>query len=70
MTLRTMPKLIALTLAAALSGTWLSTVVTGMHSQPAPTLLSIELPTVVVVAHKASAPQASAQARTMPGLTS
>ena len=67
MTLSPMPKLIALILAAALSSTWLSTVVIGMHSQPAPTLHSIELPTVVVVAHKASAPQATAQACTTPG---
>jgi hypothetical protein len=67
MTTHTLPKLIALTLAAAISATWLSTVVTGMHSQPAPALYSIELPTVVIVAQKASAPQATAQVQTLPG---
>jgi hypothetical protein len=67
MTTRLSPKLLALTLAAALSGTWLNTVVTGMHGQPASTLYSIELPTVVVVAHKAPALQATAQAQPLPG---
>ncbi len=66
MTTRTLPKFFALTLAAAISASWLSTVVTGMHSQPAPALYSIELPTVVIVAQKASAPQASAQAQALP----
>jgi hypothetical protein len=60
----------ALTLAAALSATWLSTVVTGMQTQIAPALHSIELPTVVIVAHRASAPQATAQAQATPGKNS
>jgi hypothetical protein len=67
MTTRTLPKLFALTLAAAISATGLSTVVTGMQSQPTPALYSIELPTVVIVAHKASEPQATAQAQATPG---
>ena len=67
MTTRTLPKFFALTLAAVISATGLSTVVTGMHSQPEPALYSIELPTVVIVAHKASAPQTTAQVQTMPG---
>jgi hypothetical protein len=67
MTTSLLPKLLALTLAAAISSTWLSTVVTGMQTRSAPALYSIELPTVVVVAHKASAPQASAQAQPLPG---
>jgi len=40
--------------------------VTGMHSQPAPALYSIELPTVVIVAQRASAPQATAQVQPLP----
>ena len=67
MTTHTLPKLFALTLAALISASWLSTVVTAMHSQPAPALYSIELPTVVIVAQKASAPQATAQVQAMPG---
>jgi hypothetical protein len=67
MTTRTLPKLFALTLAVAISTTWLGAVVTGMHSQPASVLYSIELPTVVIVAHKASAPQATAHVRATPG---
>ncbi len=63
---RTLPKFLALTLAAIVSASWLSTVVTAMHSQPAPALYSIELPTVVIVAQKASAPQASAHAPALP----
>jgi hypothetical protein len=70
MTTRLLPKMFALTLAAALSATWLSTVVTGMQAQSARTLHSIELPTVIVVAHKASAPQATAQAQATPGKNS
>lgn len=67
MTTRTLPKLFALTLAAAISATWLGTVVTGMQRQPAPALYSIELPTVIIVAHKASAPQGTAQVQPLPG---
>jgi hypothetical protein len=67
MTTRTLPKLLALTLAATISAVWLGTVVTGMHSQSAPAMYSIELPTVVIVAHKASAPQATAQGQALPG---
>ena len=66
MTTRTLPKFFAMTLAATISAGWLGTVVTAMHSQPAPALYSIELPTVVIVAQKASAPQASAQAQALP----
>lgn len=67
MTTRTLPKLFALTLATAISTGLLSTVVTGMQSQTAPEMYSIELPTVVIVAHKASAPEATAQAQALPG---
>ncbi len=67
MTTHILPKLFALTLAAVISASWLGTVVTAMHSQPAPALYSIELPTVVIVAQKASAPQATAQVQSMPG---
>ena len=70
MTTQMLPKLVALTLATALSATWLSTVVTGMQTQSSPALHSIELPTVVIVAHKASAPQATAQAQATPGKNS
>jgi len=66
MTTRPLNKLIALMLAAALSATCLSTVATGMQTPTAPTLHSIELPTVVIVAHKAPAPQDTAQAK--PGI--
>ena len=62
MTTRPLPKLISLVLATALSGAWLGSIVTGMQSQNAPTRYSIELPTVVIVAHKASAQNTSAKA--------
>ncbi len=61
MTTRTLPKFISLIVAFAVSAAWLSTVVNGMHSQPAPMLSSVELPRVVIVARKASAPEATAQ---------
>ncbi len=67
MTTRTLPKFFALTLATVISTGLLSTVVTGMQSQPAPDLYSIELPTVVIVAHKASAPHTTAQVQVLPG---
>ena len=65
MTTRPLPKLLALMLAAALSASCFSMIATGMQTRTAPTLHSIELPTVVIVAHKATAPQATAQ--TKPG---
>jgi hypothetical protein len=67
MTTRTLPKLIALILAFAVSAAWLSTVVNSMHSKPVPMLSSVELPRVVVVARKASASDATAQVQPVPG---
>lgn len=65
MTTRPFSKFLALALGAGLSAAWLSTVVVGMQTpSQMPVLHSIELPTVVIVAHKASAPSATAQART------
>ena len=63
MTTRTTSKILALTLGVALSMSWLSTVVVGMHSASSPALRSIELPTVVVIGHKSIAPNATAQAK-------
>lgn len=54
---------IALIMGVGLSATWLSTVVVGMQSASAPTLRTIELAPVVIVARKASAPQATAQTK-------
>ena len=54
---------IALILSAACSAAWLSAVVVGMQSTAQPALRSIELPTVTIVARKASAPQATAQSK-------
>ena len=70
MTTRTLTKFFALALAAAISAAWLSTIATGMQRQTAPTQYSIELPTVVIVAHKASAPQATALIQSAPAKNS
>ena len=64
MTTRTITKILGLTLGAALSITWLSTIVVGMHSASAPAVRTIELPTVVVVGQKSAAVNATAQAAT------
>ncbi len=56
-------KFFALALGSGLSVAWLSAVVVGMHQAPAPELHSIELPTVVVVARKATESSATAQAK-------
>jgi len=63
--MRTHPRhiLIALILGAAISATWLNAVVVGMQSPSQPGMHTIELPTVVVIAHKASATQATAQSK-------
>jgi hypothetical protein len=53
--------------AFAVSAAWLSTVVNGMQSQPAPMLSTVELPRVVVIARKASAPEATAQVQPATG---
>ena len=69
MTTRTTTKIIGLTLGAALSMTWLSTVVVGMHSASAPAVRTIELPTVVVTGQKSAAVNATAMvanARSVP----
>ncbi len=62
MTTRTVSKILGLTLGAALSITWLSTIVVGMHSASAPAVRTIELPTVVVVGNKTAALGATALA--------
>jgi hypothetical protein len=67
MTTRTLPKFISLIVAFAVSAAWLSTVVNGMQSQPAPMLSTVELPRVVVIARKASAPEATAQVQPATG---
>lgn len=61
MTTRTTSKILGLTLGAALSITWLSTIVVGMQSASAPAARTIELPTVVIVGHKSAAVNATAQ---------
>lgn len=60
MTTRTTTKILGLTLGAALSITWLSTVVLGMQSASVPAVRTIELPTVVVVGQKSAAVNATA----------
>ena len=60
MSTRTTSKICSLTLGAALSITWLSTVVVGMQSASTPATRSIELPTVVIVGHKSAAVNATA----------
>ena len=60
MTTRTINKILGLTLGAALSITWLSSVVVGMQSASEPAVRTIELPTVVIVGHKSSAVRATA----------
>lgn len=64
MTTRNVSKILGLTLGAALSITWLSTVVVGMHSASAPAVRTIELPTVVIVGKKTAAVDATALANT------
>jgi hypothetical protein len=60
MTQRTTSKVLSLTLGAALSITWLSTIVFGMHSASTPEVRTIELPTVVIVGQKSAAVDATA----------
>ncbi len=60
MTTRTIPKIVFLSLGAALSATWLSTIVVGMQASSTPAPRAIELPTVVVVGHKLAALNATA----------
>nr|WP_295772035.1 hypothetical protein [Rhodoferax sp.] len=62
MTTRTTSKILGLTLGAALSITWLSTVVVGMQGASTPPTRTIELPTVVIVGHKSAAVTATATA--------
>lgn len=56
MTSSPLTKIVALALAAVLSAAWLDTVVVGMQSPVEPVMHSIELPTVVIVARKATEP--------------
>jgi hypothetical protein len=60
MTTRTTSKIAGLILGAALSITWLSTVAVGMQNASAPTVRTIELPTVVIVGKKTAAADATA----------
>ncbi len=64
MTKRTSSKILGLTLGAALSITWLSTVMLGMHSAAAPATRTIELPTVVIVGQKSALVNAAALSST------
>jgi hypothetical protein len=66
MTSRILSKIFALTLGAALSVTWLSTIVVGMQSASTPAPRTIELPTVVVIGHKSAAMNATARSMTTP----
>jgi len=61
MTSGTRSKIVAATLGAALSVTWLSTIVVGMQSASTPAPRTMELPTVVIVAHKSAALNTAAQ---------
>lgn len=63
MTTRLRTKFFALALGSGLSLVWLSAVVVGMQRPPAPVLHSIELPTVVVVARKATESSTTAQVK-------
>lgn len=58
---RTLSKILALTIGATLSVVWLSTIVVGLQSESKPAQRTIELPTVVIVAHKSAALNATAQ---------
>ena len=60
MTTSTTTKILGLTMGAALSITWLGTVVLGMQSAAAPAERTIELPTVVVIGQKSAAMNATA----------
>ena len=60
MTTRTTSKILGLTLGAALSIAWLSTIVVGMQSASTPAVRTIELPTVVIVGHRSAAVNATA----------
>lgn len=64
MTTRTTSKIISLALGAALSITWLGSVMVGMQSASAPAARTIELPTVVIVGHKSAAVNATALSTT------
>lgn len=58
---RTLSKILAMTIGATLSVVWLSTIVVGLQSETKPAQRTIELPTVVIVAHKSAALNATAQ---------
>ena len=68
MTTRSTTKILGLILGATLSMTWLSTLVVGMHTASAPaqapSVPTIELPTVVVVGQKSAALNTTAQTAT------
>ena len=60
MTSSTTSKILGLTLGAALSITWLGSVMLGMHSASVSATRTIELPAVVIVGHKTAAVNATA----------
>ena len=64
MTTRTTSKILGLALGAALSITWLGTILVGMQSASTPAVRTIELPTVVIVGHKSAAANATALSTT------
>ena len=55
MTTSTLSKVVFLSLGAAVSVTWLSTIVLGMQAASTPAPRTMELPRVVVVGHKSAA---------------
>lgn len=60
MTTHTTSKILGLTLGAALSITWLCSIVVGMQSASTPAVRTIELPTVVIVGRKSAELNATA----------
>ncbi len=63
MTTHTATKILALNVSTLVSMGLFSLVVLGMHTAPTPVLQHIELPTVVVIGHKATLPDTNATAR-------
>jgi len=63
MTTRTATKILALNLSTLVSMALFSLIVVGMQTAPTPALRSIELPTVVVIGHQSTLPNANAIAR-------
>lgn len=64
MTTRTTSKILGLALGAALSITWLGTILVSMQSASTPAVRSIALPTVVIVGHRSAVVNATALSTT------